>query len=69
MRQFLTHNLNALHVYCRLVDLGIKREWAREVARVYEKMFAHRLLYGRTVQAGSILMPAKSFFKVTGQDF
>jgi hypothetical protein len=40
--QYLKHALNPLHVYCRLCDLGIARERALMVCRIYER-FIFRL--------------------------
>ena len=44
MKQFLQHHLNSMHVYCRLVDLGVKRGTAKSIAKKYETV-VHRLLY------------------------
>ena len=48
MRNLLVHKLNALHVYCRLVDMGIRKAWAFRLARTYEKFFFYRVLYRNT---------------------
>lgn len=31
MRAWTQHNANVLHVYCRLVDFGVPKSWARWV--------------------------------------
>ena len=33
------HLCNSLHVYCRLLDLGLNRKWARRLAVAYEAVF------------------------------
>jgi hypothetical protein len=33
----LRHHFNPLHVYCRLLDIGINRRTARNLSRWYEK--------------------------------
>ena len=40
----IRHNFNALHVYGKLIDLGLSKHWARNISRTYEKAF-HRFLY------------------------
>ena len=40
----MQHKLNALHVFCRLRDMGISAKVAQRLIRLYEKMFKH-LLY------------------------
>jgi hypothetical protein len=32
----LYHRLNPLHIYCRLLERGIKLKWALRIARIYE---------------------------------
>jgi len=32
------HNFNALHLYCRLRDMGLSKVWAGRVARLIEPM-------------------------------
>ena len=38
IRLSLEHYLNPLHIYCRLIDIGIKREMARSLSIYYEKV-------------------------------
>lgn len=38
------HNANVLHVYCRLMDLGLSRKWAGRLARTYE-VLTHWIIY------------------------
>ena len=45
MRKFMEHYLNALHVYCRLRDVGISRKSAKKIALAYENLIAFHLLY------------------------
>jgi len=40
------HALNGLHVYCRLMDLGLPRAWARRVSRLWERLAAWALYPG-----------------------
>jgi hypothetical protein len=40
----IRHNFNALHIYGKLIDLGLPKHWARKVSRTYEKV-THRFLY------------------------
>jgi len=40
----IQHTFNALHVYGRLIDLGLPENWARKISRSYEKAF-HKFLY------------------------
>lgn len=37
--EIIRHHTNPLHVYCRLVDIGISAKTARTIARVYEILF------------------------------
>ena len=32
----LEHKFNPLHVYCRMVDFGIDKKYARRIAKLYE---------------------------------
>lgn len=43
MKQLTQHNFNALHVYCRLVDLGLNRKAARRVGEIVDTLT--RVLY------------------------
>jgi len=45
MRTWMQHYLNGLHVYCRLIDLGMGAHLARRIASLYERLLACRLLY------------------------
>jgi hypothetical protein len=40
----IRHNFNALHVYGKLIDFGLPKNWAQKISRSYEKVF-HRILY------------------------
>ncbi|WP_167321342.1 hypothetical protein [Syntrophobacter fumaroxidans] len=43
VRQFIQHNVNSLHVYCRLCD-HIPCHMAKKIARLYDKTI-QRLVY------------------------
>lgn len=45
MRKMMQHYFNALHVYCRLIDLGISAKLARKIAALYESLLTCHLLY------------------------
>jgi len=45
MRQWIQHHFNALHIYCRLVDLGLGTKQARIIASLYEALLTRHLLY------------------------
>ncbi len=38
IRLSLEHYLNPLNIYCRLIDIGIKRVMARSISIYYEKV-------------------------------
>jgi hypothetical protein len=40
----IRHNFNALHIYGKLIDLGLPKHWARKISRTYEKI-THKFLY------------------------
>ena len=40
----MQHKFNALHVYCRLMDLHLRKKWVRWLTRGYERIA--RNLYG-----------------------
>ncbi|MCR4288386.1 MAG: hypothetical protein NUW09_10295 [Deltaproteobacteria bacterium] len=44
MRTFLCHHLNSLHVYCRLLNLGVPKLWARKLTGAWERVF-HPVVY------------------------
>lgn len=44
MREFLQHIFNSRHVYCRLRDLGLSKNFAKKLSVRYEK-FTHAFLY------------------------
>jgi len=47
IKTLLQHNLNALHIYCRLVGLGMDRTQARHLAARIEKLYLYyKVLYG-----------------------
>lgn len=35
----LQHYLNCLHIYCRLIDLGVPIKWAGKIGKLYERIF------------------------------
>lgn len=37
------HCLNPLHIFCRLVDIGISRKYALKIARIYEALIYSHL--------------------------
>ncbi|MDR2892738.1 MAG: hypothetical protein LBV80_06615 [Deltaproteobacteria bacterium] len=39
LRMLLQHNLNPLHVYCRLRDFGLPRRVASRVSGLYERIY------------------------------
>jgi hypothetical protein len=43
-RSILAHHLNSAHVYCRILAIGVKKERALMLSRVYEKVL-HPILY------------------------
>jgi len=44
MKRFLCHHLNALHVYCRLLEFHVPKIWARRIAGTWERA-THPFLY------------------------
>ena len=44
MLMWTRHNVNALHVYCRLIDFGFSKSLASKITRIYE-LFTHCVLY------------------------
>jgi hypothetical protein len=46
IKAILQHNLNSLHVYCRLVRVGVARGQARYLAAKIEKFNLYKVLYG-----------------------
>ncbi len=44
MRNIMAHHMNSVHVYCRLLDLGLKKELALKLSLTWEKIF-HNVLY------------------------
>ena len=45
MKKLTHHNLNVLHIYCRLVDMGVKKLTARRICCFVEKTRLYHLLY------------------------
>ena len=37
LRNFLQHTFNPVHMYCRLMDIGLDKVRARKMCRVYER--------------------------------
>ena len=46
MRPYLCHHLNSLHVYCRLLNLGIPKLWAWKLTGAWERVF-HPVVYAK----------------------
>jgi hypothetical protein len=46
IRAILQHNLNSLHIYCRLVHFGMDRGQARYLVAKIEKLNLYKMLYG-----------------------
>jgi len=40
------HKINPLHIYCRLIDMGLSVEFSRRLSIFYEKHFYPSLLRG-----------------------
>jgi hypothetical protein len=40
----IQHTFNALHVYGKLINLGLPKHWSRKISKTYEKI-THKLLY------------------------
>ena len=45
LRNYLQHQLNPVHMYCRLMDFGVAKERARLVCSMYEKFIYRSLLF------------------------
>jgi hypothetical protein len=46
IKALLQHNLNSLHIYCRLVGFGMARAQARNLATRIEKLYLYyKVLY------------------------
>lgn len=45
IRGWTEHHLNALHLYCLLVSLGVPRKPALAIAREIESLGWHRAIY------------------------
>ena len=45
MRSYLQHHLNVVHLYCRLVSLGLSRAKSRRIAARIEKNYFYKKLY------------------------
>ena len=46
IKALLQHNFNSLHIYCRLVGLGMARAHARYVAARIERLYLYsKVLY------------------------
>ena len=41
----LHHYLNPLHIYCRLVDMGVNKSLALKIARTYEILIYFRKVH------------------------
>ncbi len=40
MREKIRHYLNPLHIYCRLINLGIKKKKAQTICKYYQKIYS-----------------------------
>ena len=45
MKTFFQHYLNPLHVYCRLIDMGVNMKLAKRIAIFYERLITSHFLY------------------------
>lgn len=43
MRSVLIHYMNPLHIYCRLVEIGMLKSKARHLCSLYERYFFKKL--------------------------
>jgi hypothetical protein len=43
---WLQHITNPLHLYCRLLDLGLSMSLSRRIGRIYERIFYTYLVRG-----------------------
>lgn len=59
-KEILRHHLNPIHVYCRLVDIGISPHSARSISMTYE-----RLVYNQTVLGNKFLDKQNICMEVT----
>lgn len=49
MTAIIQHYMNPLHIYCRLMDLGLGKGTAMFLCRVYERSFFRPFLVKATV--------------------
>ena len=35
----IRHLINPLHIYCRLIDIGVKRSFAKQIVRIYDYLY------------------------------
>ena len=42
MRNWITHRVNPLHIYCRLVDAGLNRQLARKFSNWLESFIINK---------------------------
>lgn len=45
IRNYLQHRLNPVHMYCRLMDIGLARKSARRLCSVYERFIYRGFLF------------------------
>ena len=46
IKAMLQHNLNSLHIYCRLVRFGVERDLARHLVTKIERLYLYyKVLY------------------------
>jgi len=46
MRNWITHRVNPVHIYCRLVDVGVSRQLARKISTWIEKILMGKKIDG-----------------------
>ena len=39
MKAWFYHNFYPMHIYCKLIRMGISRKYALKIARTYEKVW------------------------------
>jgi len=51
MRNWITHRVNPVHIYCRLVDFGLGRESARKISAWLEKILIVKRINAHGIMA------------------
>jgi hypothetical protein len=44
LENWVQHKMNPLHIYCRLIDLGVHEEFSKKCGVFYEKYIYHYLM-------------------------